>query len=140
MVARRSMQCMPSVGPRSGRSWLLAAMVTFLFRCSLLFDPSIDQCETNADCEKLRSGSVCDVAHHVCVTPMAAVPDGGASGAGGRGVDPTGGADAACLEDAMPRSLFASGCTESVCIPFDNASRLTRFSPDGTLTPLPATP
>ena len=92
--------------------------------CSVLLDPTAEQCHTSEDCKRFRADSVCDVTH-VCIVPPEI------------GID----ADAACPAEAITgHALFVSSCTRATCVPFDNAQRLTRFSADGVLAPLPVKP
>lgn len=107
------------------RPGLACLVVAFLVAgCSFILDPKIDQCQSNQDCKRFREDSVCDE-HHICVVSPA--------------IESV--ADAGCGPDATAgRVLFISSCTRAICIPFDNAQRLTRFSADGTLAPLPVRP
>lgn len=108
---------------RSGLGCLGIALL--IAGCSVLLDPTADQCQTSQDCKRLRADSVCDVTHHVCIVAPEV------------GID----AGAACPADATEeRAIFVSSCIRATCVPFDNARRLTRFSADGTLTPLPVKP
>ncbi len=65
------------------RLWLVLAGL-FGVGCSFLSDFSVDQCQTDADCEKLGSafeGTVCDA--NLCVTPESGDGDGDGDGSGG---------------------------------------------------------
>jgi hypothetical protein len=100
--------------------------------CSYLLDPNANQCATDQDCKRFRADALCDVKNRVCVLP---------SGNNGATDDAGLAQSAACVLDAGDgRGIFVSTCTTSTCIPFDNARRLSRFSPDGTLVPVPAKP
>jgi len=111
----------------SVRAWLGCLGIAFLLGgCSAVLDPTADQCQTNQDCKRFRADSVCDVTH-VCIVPPSI------------GIDA--GGDTACPADSTEGpGLFVSSCTRATCVPFDNARRLTRFSADGTLAPLPVRP
>jgi hypothetical protein len=122
--------------------------------CSLSLDTSGAQCARNQDCARFQ-GAVCDQATHLCIPGIAptlanvgdpggtalgaASPDGGAGTEGsasgsGRGCRVAAG----CAPCAPPPSLeLLNGCSDVICVAFDNHLRLSNLGPDGGLTPLP---
>ena len=81
--------------------------------CTLLLDRSSEQCSTNADCEGLLAGSICQA--KVCV-----LPDGG----GGAYEGPKPFED--CFEGTptTPEELQNSCDTAAECVKFDNCDKL----------------
>lgn len=135
----------------------LIALAT-LAGCSLLLDRNADQCASDRDCTRF-AGAHCDTQVRLCIVASSAndadvhapVTDAGSEAAI---VDARGDVDAGIVADAStddpctgakgcfrcaPTSdlQFGNGCTEAVCHPFDNRSRLKRLPPEGGLSPLP---
>jgi hypothetical protein len=105
--------------------------------CSLMVDTNTTQCRSDSDCA--RFGAVCNQEQRVCVNA-----NGPGSADGGRADPPsdtmaaptcTGpGGCYACTPTSEEQ--IVSQCTDSTCVPFDNA-RVTLLAPDGHLRPLP---
>lgn len=133
--------------------------------CSLSLDTNGAQCARNQDCARFQ-GAVCDAVTHLCVPGVASKPtptlanagdptvDAGTDGDPARGSDvaaggagPEGTASgssrgcrvaAGCAPCAPPPSLeLLNGCSDVICVAFDNHVRLSNLGPDGGLTPLP---
>lgn len=106
--------------------------------CSLMVDTSITQCRSDQDCT--RFGAVCDRAQRVCVSasPTAPeTPDAGLSDATGALPAPSCTGPGGCFAcTPTTEEQIASLCTDSTCVPFDNA-RVTLLTADGHLRPLP---
>jgi len=123
------------------RILFLALLWTLLMAagaCSLVVDTSTTQCRSDQDC--VRFGAVCDREERVCVSASPAIMESPDAGIEDTQSDQAG---SSCLGPggcyACPPTndeQLASLCTDSICIPFDNA-RVTLLTPDGRLRPLP---
>lgn len=138
------------------RTLFLALAWTLLMAasaCSLMVDTSTTQCRSDRDCA--RFGAVCSLEQRVCVSPVvsdhpdashtdvAASPGSNETPDAGRADTP---GDLAAPRCTGPGGCFActptseeqilSLCTDSLCVPFDNA-RVTLLTSDGHLRPLP---
>jgi hypothetical protein len=103
--------------------------------CTALLSADAAQCHSTEDCARFGQ-AVCDTEHHVCrprasTTVDSSIPDVGPDAVL---VCQIPGGCFRCTPTSDPELL--SACTDSTCIPFDNA-RLTNLNSDGTLKPLP---
>ena len=125
----------------------VAVVVGLLFSngCSLLLDSNATQCHTDLECGAFGQ-AVCDTSGGVCAPGSLSVDAGAESAARGQGSDAAvPGQDSAPCQGpngcfaCAPASdhQFLSACSDSVCIPFDNRSRLKNLADDGSLKPLP---
>jgi len=104
---------------------LLVAAPAFatLGGCSLVIESGDRQCERNEDCAGFDD-AVCDVAGGVCVPAS--------SGTAGC-VGPDG-----CFACAPEQpEEFLNACTDSACVPFDNAQLEGLLLEDGSVPPVP---
>jgi hypothetical protein len=125
------------------RPWLLATAfaVAVLPACSLLIDTDASQCRRDADCARFGAAT-CDLATHFCA---ATLNSGGAGGGGPTGTGGAGGGGPSLCHDPSGchpcavggAAVILNACTDSSCIRFDNADRLTNLDPNGNLKPLP---
>lgn len=106
--------------------------------CSLVVDTSTTQCRSDQDCA--RFGAVCNREQRVCVSASPAAtgsPDAGLSDTPGDLAGPSCMGSNGCYAcTPTNEEQLASLCTDSICIPFDNA-RVTLLTSDGHLRPLP---
>lgn len=119
--------------PRSTRTLVVAiaaALGLGAAACSLILDKNADQCATNADCEKLGAGLVCNAGVCAATTlPDGATPDGAAPDGGTDGCVPK--------EPKVSREEFLNEtCTDSKCVPFDNCQRVGVCPGDAALPAL----
>jgi len=90
-----------------------------------LLDKSTTQCRSDSDCHS-ATFSACH--ENVCVDPHL-LGAAGSSGCAGPN---------ACVRCAPEAGTdFLNACTDSNCVPFDNAVRLKNLSADGGLKALP---
>lgn len=137
---------------------LTSLPLTFASACTLLLDTNAAQCRRNEDCARFPRAA-CDTAAHICtpapnlggssggIAGSVGVGDGGKPGGSTGGTSGTGGmaADgrlcrtpegcAACPE--APGAKLSNACSDVVCVPFDNRTRLTNLDSRGELKPLP---
>jgi hypothetical protein len=128
----------------------IAALVGFsaIYACSLIVESRDQQCQTTDDCVAAGfMGAACDKAQGICVNPTATGSGGSGGGATSSGTMVTsstgpGGCtgDAGCWACApTDDSEYLNGCTDSTCIPFDNAKRVLKYD-GGKLPPLDGGP
>ena len=107
------------------RAIFALAFGSALAACSLLVNKSTAQCSSDSDCHS-STYSLCQ--DSVCVDPRTVGAAGSTGCMGPNGCVP-------CAADAGVD--FLNACTNSMCVPFDNATRLKNLSADGGRKPLP---
>jgi hypothetical protein len=139
---------------RLGLVVLALGAIGNLSGCSLSLDTNGAQCARNQDCARFQ-GAVCDAVTLLCVPGVAPTPTPTPTNAGdptidaGTDGDPAGGSlvagssrgcrvAAGCAPCAPSPSLeLLNGCSDVICVAFDNHMRLSNLGPDGGLAPLP---
>jgi hypothetical protein len=91
--------------------------------CSFVIESRDRQCERDADCSGF-DGAVCDVAEGVCVPASSGT-------AGCEGPD-----GCYSCEPVLPEE-FLNACTDSECVPYDNAQLQGLLLEDGSVPPVP---
>jgi hypothetical protein len=107
--------------------------------CSVLLDTNASQCRSNADCARFGN-VVCNPTSKLCVPGPPILNRDASSGEDGGSADsgmPACHDQTGCVPCGPAGPTLLDSCTSSMCVSFDNQTRLLNLDPDGKLKPLP---